>query len=197
MRTVCVPSVVVVLLALGSGCQGQPQPDAAPVQAALGAQNMAIQVTSSAWENNQWIPKKHSGEGADVSPPLAWSDVPAGTQELALICNDPDAPVGDWVHWIIYKIAADAKGLPEAVPPEPRPAVPAGALQGKNSWPSGRTIGYRGPMPPPGSPHHYHFTVYALSAKLDAQPGLDRQGLLRLMEGKVLGQGRLTGLYQR
>jgi Raf kinase inhibitor-like YbhB/YbcL family protein len=94
---------------------------------------MAVQVTSTAFENNQRIPKKYTGEGADVSPPLAWSDLPAGTLELALICNDPDAPVGDWVHWVIYKIPAEAKGLPEAVPPDPRLAVPAGALQGKNS----------------------------------------------------------------
>lgn len=188
-------SILVLFPALASGCQAE-RPPAAPAQA-QGVPAMTIQVTSSAFADDQTIPKKYTGEGADVSPPLQWSSVPAGTEEIALVCNDPDAPVGDWVHWIIYKIPADAKGLPEAVPPEPRPALPAGALQGKNSWPSGRTIGYRGPMPPPGKAHHYHFTVYALSAKLEAEPGLDKQGLLRLMEGKILAEGRLTGLYKR
>lgn len=160
---------------------------------------MSIEVTSKAFQNNQRIPKKYSGEGVDVSPPLEWSGLPAGTQELALICDDPDAPAAEpWVHWVIYKIPANALGLPEGVPPEPRPATPTGAVQGKNSWPSGRTIGYRGPMPPPGhGPHHYHFTLYALSAKLDAEPGLEKRELLGRMEGKILGKGRLIGIFQR
>ena len=189
--------VLILGLAFGSGCQAQSAP--APGQTAQGAQDMSIEVTSKAFQNNQPIPKKYSGEGTDVSPPLEWSGLPAGTQELALICDDPDAPTPEpWVHWVIYKIPAEAKGLPEAVPPEPRPAAPAGALQGKNSWPSGRTIGYRGPMPPPGhGTHHYHFTVYALSAKLDLAPDAEKRELLGRMEGKILGKGRLTGLFQR
>jgi Raf kinase inhibitor-like YbhB/YbcL family protein len=160
---------------------------------------MSIEVSSTAFQNDQWIPKKYSGEGVDVSPPLAWSGLPAGTQELVLICDDPDAPSPEpWVHWVIYKIAADAKGLDEGVAPEPRPARPAGAVQGKNSWPTGRTIGYRGPMPPPGhGTHHYHFTLYALSAPLDVEPGLSKRNLLKQMEGKILATGRLTGIYER
>lgn len=160
---------------------------------------MSIAVSSAAFQNNQSIPKKYSGEGIDVSPPLEWTGLPAGTQELALICDDPDAPSSEpWVHWVIYKIPAAAQGLPENVPPESRPAAPAGVLQGKNSWPTGRTIGYRGPMPPPGhGTHHYHFTLYALSEKLQLEPAARKRDLLRQMEGKILGQGRLTGLYER
>jgi Raf kinase inhibitor-like YbhB/YbcL family protein len=160
---------------------------------------MSIQVSCPAFQDGQRIPKKYSGEGIDVSPPLEWSDVPAGTQELALVCDDPDAPSPEpWVHWVIYKIPADAKGLAENVPPEGRvPSLP-GVLQGKNSWPTGRTVGYRGPMPPPGhGAHHYHFTLYALSEKLQLEPGARKRDLLHAMDGKILGQGRLTGTFER
>jgi len=160
---------------------------------------MTIQVTSTAFGHDQPIPKKYTGEGPDVSPSLAWTGVPEGTQELALICDDPDAPVAEpWVHWVIYKIPAGTKGLPENVAKDPRLKDPAGALQGKNSWPSGQTIGYRGPMPPPGhGTHHYHFVVYALDTKLAAEPGLEKKALLKLMQGHILAQGRLTGTYER
>jgi Raf kinase inhibitor-like YbhB/YbcL family protein len=164
-----------------------------------GAAAMSFELTSTAFAANQTIPKKYTGEGADVSPPLAWSKLPEGTQELALICDDPDAPVAEpWVHWVIYRIPAAEKGLPEGVDKTEKPSVPAGALQGKNSWPSGQTIGYRGPMPPPGhGTHHYHFTLYALKNKLDVPPGLDKKALLAAMEGRILGQVRLTGTYSR
>ncbi len=158
-----------------------------------------IQVTSSAFGEGQRIPKKYTGEGEDVSPPLAWSGVPAGTQELALIVDDPDAPTPQpWVHWVLYKIPADCKALPEGVKKVLRPDEPAGALQGKNSWPSGQTIGYRGPMPPPGhGVHHYRFHLYALDKKLEVEPGLTKDELLAAMKGHILGEGELTGTYQR
>jgi Raf kinase inhibitor-like YbhB/YbcL family protein len=160
---------------------------------------MTIEVRSTAFAADQPIPKKFTGEGQDVSPALSWSGVPAGTQELALICDDPDAPVKEpWVHWVIYKIPAAAKGLPEGVPQKERPPEPAGALQGKNSWDEGENLGYRGPMPPPKhGVHHYHFTLYALDAKLTAEPGLTKNELLKKMEGHILAKGRLTGLYER
>lgn len=158
-----------------------------------------IQVTSSAFSAGQPIPRKYTGEGEDVSPPLAWSGVPAGTQELALIVDDPDAPTPEpWVHWVLYKIPADCKGLPEGVQKVLRPQEPPGALQGKNSWPSGQTIGYRGPMPPPGhGVHRYRFHLYALDKKLEVQPGLTKADLLAAMKGHVLAEGELTGTYKR
>ncbi len=160
---------------------------------------MSIEITSSAFAGGQQIPKKYTGEGADVSPPLAWSKLPEKTQELALICDDPDAPTKDpWVHWVMYKIPANATGLPEGVPQQPRLKAPAGALQGQNSWPKGHNIGYRGPMPPPGhGTHRYRFRLYALEAKLVAEPGLDKSTVLREVDGHVLAQGELVGTYQR
>ena len=139
---------------------------------------MSLQVSSSAFGQGKTIPKKYTGEGEDVSPPLEWSDVPAGTKEFALICDDPDAPRTDpWVHWVIYKIPADAKGLPEGIERKPRPKTPAGAMQGQNSWPQGDNIGYRGPMPPPGhGVHHYYFKLFALDSELSARPRLGQEG---------------------
>ncbi len=160
---------------------------------------MTFQIRSSAFESGQAIPKKHSGDGADVSPPLAWSSPPAGTAELALICDDPDAPTAEpWVHWVIYKIPADQTGLPEKVEPVQSPQAVAGALQGANSWPSGRTIGYRGPAPPPGhGTHHYHFKLYALDGPLKVKPGLTKAALLQAMAGHVLAETDLVGTYRR
>ena len=159
---------------------------------------MSIQISSTAFAHNQVIPKKYTGDGVDVSPPLAWANLPEGAQELALICDDPDAPTPEpWVHWVIYKIPAAEKNLPEGVARTEKLAAPAGALQGINSWPS-ENIGYRGPKPPPGhGTHHYHFTLYALKSPLDVGPGLDKKALLAKISGQVLAEGRLTGTYER
>lgn len=155
---------------------------------------MTIEMTSSAFAQGQPIPTKYTGEGADVSPPLNWSKLPEGTRELALICDDPDAPHGTWVHWVIYKIPATAKGLSEAMPHGGKLKEPAGALQGENSFPS---TGYGGPMPPPGKPHRYYFKLYALDAPLQVEPGLRKEALLEKMKGHILGQGELMGTYKR
>ena len=153
-------------------------------------------ITSLAFTAGQPIPKAFTGEGRDVSPALVWENVPAGTVELALICDDPDAPRPEpWVHWVIYKIPADAGGLPEGVPTTERLNTPRGALQGRNTWPN---VGYGGPMPPPGhGVHHYHFKLYALDAALDLAPGATKEQLLAAMKGHVLAEAELTGTYQR
>jgi Raf kinase inhibitor-like YbhB/YbcL family protein len=167
---------------------------------AEGGKKMTIQITSSAFSQGHVIPKKHTGEGADVSPALAWSNTPEKTKEFALICDDPDAPTTEpWVHWVICKIPATAKGLLEGVARKARPKEPAGALQGKNSWPEGDdNIGYRGPMPPPGhGVHHYYFKLYALDAPIEAAPGLDKKALVEKIKGHVLAEGVLMGTYQR
>ena len=142
---------------------------------AEGDKPMAMKLESSALAAGAKFDKRFTGDGSDVSPPLAWHNPPAGTRQFALICDDPDAPSPrPWVHWVIYGIAADVHGLPEGLPAEPRLTEPAGAMQGRNTWTSGRVIGYRGPAPPPGKPHHYHFRLYALDAPLDVKPGLER-----------------------
>jgi Raf kinase inhibitor-like YbhB/YbcL family protein len=164
-----------------------------------GDKRMTIEITCSAFKEGQSIPKKYTGEGEDISPPLAWKGVPKETKELVLICDDPDAPIEEpWVHWVIYKIPADATGLKEGVPRKPRLTDPPGVLQGKNSWPAGQNIGYRGPMPPPGhGTHHYYFKLYALEAKLTVEPGMDKKAILQEIDKHILDKGQLMGTYQR
>jgi Raf kinase inhibitor-like YbhB/YbcL family protein len=158
-----------------------------------------IAITSTAFSNGQPIPQKYTGDGQDVSPPLAWTDAPAGTKQWALICDDPDAPTDEpWVHWVIYGIPATVRSLPEAVKTSAQLSEPKGTLQGKNSWPGGRTVGYRGPAPPKGhGVHHYHFKLYALDGDQKLAAGLTKNDLLKAIDGKVLGAGELVGTYER
>ncbi|MCS7306079.1 MAG: YbhB/YbcL family Raf kinase inhibitor-like protein [Thermoguttaceae bacterium] len=160
---------------------------------------MAMELSSSAFRAGGPIPRRYTGEGEDVSPPLEWKGVPEGTKEFALICDDPDAPTPEpWVHWVLYKIPATVSNLPEGLPKTLQLSEPPGAMQGKNSWTSGQTIGYRGPMPPPGhGVHRYHFTLYALDAPLNIQPGETKKNLLKKMEGHILATATLIGTYQR
>ena len=191
---------VVFLLGFGGlGCEPndvEPPEKEPPQTPAQGDSKMEIK--SPAFSSGQNIPRRYTGQGDDVSPALNWSALPDGTKELALICDDPDAPSPQpWVHWVIYKIPAAGGGLREALPRLAQLTQPAGALQGKNSWPSDN-IGYRGPMPPPGHGlHHYHFKLYALDAALDLKPGMDKVALLKAMQGHILAQAELIGTYQR
>ena len=160
---------------------------------------MTLEITSTAFTQGHPIPKKYTGEGSDVSPPLAWSGVPQGTKELALICDDPDAPTDEpWAHWVFYKIPAEATGLTEGIPRKPRLSDPPGALHGKNSWPASEAIGYRGPMPPPGhGVHHYYFKLYALDAQMSVEPGLNKNAFLEKIRDHILAEGVLMGTYER
>lgn len=187
-----------------SGGEG-PSRSGAPLDESRPAPGLAepaeIELSSTAFDDGGPIPAKYTEDGDDLSPPLSWSGVPEGTKELALICDDPDAPSpkrpapSPWVHWVIYKIPADVEVLPEGIPAAARLDDPPGALQGKNSWP---TTGYRGPAPPPGSgTHRYVFKLYALDTELDVEPEIDKATLLSEMSGHVLGEGRLIGTYER
>jgi Raf kinase inhibitor-like YbhB/YbcL family protein len=157
-----------------------------------------ITVESPALKADQPIPREYSADGRNVSPPLRWSNVPAGTKELAVVLQDPDAGnPPPFVHWVIYKIPLTATGLPENIPFEPgvpMPAEIAGAVQGVSGF---RRPIYRGPAPPPGKVHHYHFIVYALDANLDLKPGLTRVELLDAIKGHVIGEGELVATYER
>jgi len=153
---------------------------------------MALTVSSSAFKEGDRIPAKYTCQGQDVSPPLAWGEPPAGTQSVALIVDDPDAPGGVFTHWVLFNIPPDSRELPEAVPIQAELA--RGALQGKTDF--GR-IGYGGPCPPPGRPHRYQFTLYALDQPLGLEGGASKKQLLSAMEGHILAQGQLTGTYQR
>ena len=152
---------------------------------------MEIEVKSEAFEEGGMIPKKYTCDGEDVSPPLSWTGVPEGTEALALICDDPDAPVGTWVHWVIFNIPPDTTGLSENIPPER--VLESGTRQGRNDF---GNIGYGGPCPPRGT-HRYYFKLYALDKKVDLEPGATKDELLKAMEGHILAEGRLMGRYKR
>ena len=157
-----------------------------------------LTVTSSAIKEGAPVPKEHSGEGADQSPPLAWSDAPEGTKEFALIVHDPDAPVGTWYHWVLYNLPADVTSLPAGVPRQAVLQTPVKGRQGLNSW-SENNVGYRGPMPPKGhGRHRYIYTVYALDTHIELAPNLAAAPALeKKLAGHILAQGQLTGVYER
>ena len=157
---------------------------------------MKLTVSSTAFEPGKALPRQYTGEGPDTSPPLSWTGIPDGTAELSLIVDDPDAPGSEpWVHWVIYKIPAGTTGLKEGIAKSEKLTDPAGTLQGKNSW---KTVGYRGPMPPPGhGTHHYHFRLYALDKTLTIPAGLTKAELLAAMREHVRAEGELVGTYKR
>jgi Raf kinase inhibitor-like YbhB/YbcL family protein len=142
---------------------------------------------------------RYTGDGEDVSLPLAWTGAPANTKELAIVCEDTDAPSPEpWGQWLIYKIPPQVDHLPEALPTDPRLEASLGACQDRNSWSSGKLIGYRGPAPPPGhGTHHYHIMLYALDHELDLEPGNDKHVLMAAMQGHTLSEAKLIGTYQR
>ena len=157
---------------------------------------MTLTLTSPAFTEGAAIPKVYSCDGKDVSPPLAWSGVPASARELALLCDDPDAPRGTWTHWILFNVPRDLTGLPEAVPAASRtksgqPQAPA--PQGKNDF---GKFGYGGPCPPSGT-HRYVFRLFALDTHLPPEAGASRKALLESIQGHVLAEGKLVGTYAR
>jgi len=152
----------------------------------------SLSETSPAFAAGGIIPPQYSCEGGNVSPPLAWTGVPAGTKSLALVCDDPDAPGGMFVHWILYGLPASATSLAENV--APTPTLPNGVKQGANGF---GKIGYGGPCPPAGKAHHYFFKLYALDIEVALKPGATKSDLLQVMEHHVLGEGILMGKYQR
>lgn len=154
-----------------------------------GERNMKM--TSVAFTDGNMIPVKYTCDGQDMSPPLAWRDAPAGTKSFALICDDPDAPVGTWVHWVAFNIPPDVTNLDENVKAEKE--FKNGMRQGKNSWPR---IGYGGPCPPSGT-HRYYFKLYALDAILEIKPEATKEQVLQSMKGHVLAEAQLMGKYKR
>ena len=195
MRTVRSTWLIVAVIAVGlSEVSAQSAP-------------ATLTVSSAVFKNGEAIPADYTADGRNVSPPLAWSGAPAGTREFALILDDPDAPMPQpFVHWVIYKLPGNATGLPEAVPMggTVKGTAVAGAMQGTTGFamfakPGGLPLdpGYRGPAPPPGKPHRYTFKVYALSAPVDARDAMTKDDLLKAMEGKIVAQGEIIGLYER
>jgi Raf kinase inhibitor-like YbhB/YbcL family protein len=153
---------------------------------------MAPQISSPAFSAGEAIPRKFTCDGPDVSPRLKWNEPPANTKSFALIMDDPDAPAGTWVHWVLYDLPADTGELPEGVGKQEQ--LSSGARQGRNDF---GKIGYGGPCPPAGKAHRYFFKLYALDTKLNLKSGATKADLERAMKGRILAQAELIGRYGR
>ena len=170
---------------LAAGCASQ--------EAALSEEDeMVLSLSSPVFQDGEKIPVKYTCDGQDMSPPLMWGDPPPGTQAVTLIMDDPDAPGGVFTHWVIFNLPVDSRELAEAVPRDNQ--LENKALQGRTDF--GR-VGYGGPCPPTGPAHHYLFSLYALDRPLDLNAGSSKKQVLDAMQGHILAQGQLTGIYQR
>ncbi len=184
-----VRAISLMFLLGAAACAGASQaPDATPTPPA------PIAITSPAFEPGGAIPKQYTCEGDDISPPLEWADPPAGTQSLALIMDDPDAPMRTWVHWVVYNLPPDARALADGASKAngKKFNLPQGAVQGTSSF---KRADYGGPCPPAGQ-HHYVFHLYALDAPVEGK-ALDKEALLKAMEGHILAYGELVGVFSR
>ena len=181
---------LLILISLAAFCCAQPAP---PEEKALpDGDKVLFTITSSAFADGANIPVKYSCDGESISPPLDWGDGPPGTASFALILEDPDAPVKNFTHWVIFNLPPDTPGLPEALPRDG--TLASGALQGKNG---GGGIGYIGPCPPKGPAHHYVFNLYALNKPLDLAAGATKDQVRQAMQGHILAESMLVGIYQR
>jgi hypothetical protein len=151
----------------------------------------AMQITSPAFQDHKSIDPKYTCDGQDISPPLEFSGVPEDAVGLVLVCDDPDAPAGIWVHWVVFDMPADAEGLPENTPADG--TLSNGSVQGTNSF---GNIGYGGPCPP-GGEHRYIFKLFAIDTKLALEPGAKKADVVAAMQGHILAEAQLTGLYAR
>ncbi len=148
-------------------------------------------LTSPVFKEGEMIPKKFGYKEANISPPLEWRDVPPQVKSLTLLVEDPDAPMGTWIHWVIFDIPPSAHGLKEHVPTDK--TLPDGAIQGKNDF---GDVGYGGPVPPSGT-HRYFFKLYALDITLKLQAGSTKPEVMKAMQGHILGEAELIGRYAR
>ncbi len=163
-----------------TGCQAGTTP------AAQGGSEMTIQITSTAFAEGDKIPPLYTCDDQNVSPPLAWTNVPTSTVSLALIMDDPDAPSGTWVHWVLFNLPASTNGLAQG--------QDGGGPAGKNDF---NKLGYGGPCPPRNSTHRYYIKLYALDKLLDLKAGATKAQVERDMQGHLLAQGQLMGRYGR
>jgi len=191
MRTMAASNLALLILLL-MGCARSRQPPALPSNATRGDKDMSgMKLTSTAFKEGEPIPRAYTCDGPNVSPALEWSGVPKSAKTLAIICDDPDAPSGTWVHWALYDLPAENIGLVENMPATE--SLRAGGFQGKNDF---EKIGYGGPCPPSGT-HRYFFKIYALDVQLPLKPGATKADLEKAMEGHIVGQAQLMGTYRR
>lgn len=153
---------------------------------------MALGLSSPAFKDGEAIPRRYTCEGEDLSPPLHWTVPPAATKSFVIIVDDPDAPAGTWVHWVIYNLPLDLRGLTEGIPAKDQ--LPDGAMQGLNDF---KRVGYGGPCPPPGKPHRYYFKLYALDTVLHMKPRATKHQVLDACNGHMLAEAQLIGRFAR
>jgi Raf kinase inhibitor-like YbhB/YbcL family protein len=174
--------LLVVLLLCGCAAGGS----------TTGGDVMTLSLKSASFLDEGDIPQKHTCDGVDLSPALNWNDPPAGTQSFSLIMDDPDAPGGTWVHWVLFNVPKQARALPEGVPKNPQ--LKDGSRHGRNDF---KVLGYGGPCPPRGPAHRYFFKLYAVDADVNLTPGASKADLEKAMKGHILAQGQLMGRYKR
>lgn len=199
MRAIPFYCLILLLLAImmascapAATATATPEP-LAPTEMPATEATMSLEPTSDAFVNGQSIPPKYACTGINVSPAIAWNEPPSGTQSFALIMDDPDAPMGTWVHWVLFNIPADARSLQEDLPITGKNIDPNAIYVGKNS--SGN-IAYDGPCPPGGT-HRYYFKLYALDTTINLLPGATKEQVLKEMEGHILAQGELMGTFSK
>ena len=187
-----------LLAACGGGTKSPaetPSPTGTPrAEATPTGEDGAFRLSSDAFGQDEEIPARFTCDGDNLSPPLAWSGVPQGTDALALIVDDPDAPGGTFTHWVLLDLPAETRELPEGVETAPMPANGLAGAQGSND---GGGIGYTGPCPPSGPAHRYRFALYALDVPVNLDPGAQKQEVLSAMEGHILAKAELVGTYGR
>jgi Raf kinase inhibitor-like YbhB/YbcL family protein len=182
---------LLLLLILSGGCKMRDQQTPNDMTS-TSTQKQAITVTSASFKQGETIPKRYSCEGENISPAITWSAGPSGTKSYALVCEDPDAPSGMFIHWVMYNIPASEHGLAENI--EKKDVLPNGTREGKNG--AGNT-GYTGPCPPPGKPHRYFFRVFALDTELNLSGDVTRDLLMAAIQSHILAEGSIMGTYQR
>ena len=190
MRSPTLSLAALTLLLMG--CASPPRPAAQqPASDQPKAEKAEIKLISAAFKEGQPIPRQYTCDGVNVSPPLEWSGVPASAKTIAIIVDDPDAPSGNWVHWVLYNLPAANIGLVENLPAAEN--LKAGGFQGTSDF---GKVGYGGPCPPSGT-HRYFFKIYALDGELPLKAGATKAELLKAMEGHIMLQGQLMGTYRR
>jgi len=181
--------LILISTVLFTGACAKPDRQVSPVKTRAA---ITMKITSPGFAEGQPIPSKYTCDGENVSPALSWDQVPPAAKAFTLICDDPDAPAGTWVHWVLYDLPASNRALREGI--QPAAQLPSGASQGHNDF---RQSGYGGPCPPPGTSYRYYFKVYALDGTLGLKPGATKADVETAMKGHILGEGQLMGTYKR
>jgi Raf kinase inhibitor-like YbhB/YbcL family protein len=188
LRQITLPLSMLLLM---SCARVPPAPSQLPTPVAPQENKMEIKLTSTAFKEGQPIPRQYTCDGVNVSPPLEWTGVPKTAKTVAIIADDPDAPSGTFVHWVLYNLPAENIGMVENLPPTEN--LKAGGFQGKNNF---EKIGYGGPCPPSGT-HRYFFKIYALDSELPLKAGATKAEVEKAMESHIVAQGQLMGTYRR